>query len=86
MIAVTGTKVDAAERLVNERNKQMALIFFFLPTDTIIEINNKQVDYAKDLLVVMLMCNLMKNCHNLSKKIRRLWKNYKNDPKNNSRF
>lgn len=85
MIAVTGTKVDAAERLADERNKQMALIFF-LPTDTIIEINNKQVDYAKDLLVVMLMCNLMKNCDNSSKKIRRLWKNYKTDPKNNSRF
>lgn len=85
MIAVTGTKVDAAERLADERNKQMALIFF-LPTDTIIEINNKQVDYAQDLLVVMLMCNLMKNCDNSSKKIRRLWKNYKTDPKNNSRF
>lgn len=85
MIAVTGTKVDAAERLADERNKQMALIFF-LPTDTIIEINNKQVDYAKDLLVVMLMCNLIKNCDNSSKKIRRLWKNYKTDPKNNSRF
>ena len=48
--------------------------------DCISEINNTQIDNAKDLDVVMPMCNLFEYRDNYSKTSGRLWQYYRDDP------
>ena len=64
-ITITGTGADDAAKRADERKKEMKEIFkngapF---TDCIIEINNTQIDNAKDADVVMPMCNLIEYCN-----------------------
>ena len=47
------------------------------------EINNAEIDNAKDIDIVMPMYNLIEYSDNYSKKSARLWQYYKNEPNNN---
>ena len=49
-------------------------------TDCISEINNKEMDHAKDIDVVMLMYNLTEYKENYSKTSGSLWQYYRNEP------
>ena len=51
-------------------------------TDCISEINNTQVDNAKDLDVVMLMYNLIEYSDNYSKTRGSLWQYYRDEQHN----
>ena len=51
-------------------------------TDCISEINNTQVDNAKDLDVVMLMYNLIEYSDNYSKTLGSLWQYYRDEQHN----
>ena len=51
-------------------------------TDCISEINNTQVDNAKDLDVVMLMYNLIEYSDNYSKTPGSLWQYYRDEQHN----
>ena len=58
---------------LDERNKRVIFKNFAPCTDCISEINNAQIDNAKDLDVVMPMHNLSEYNNNYSKRPRRLW-------------
>ena len=49
-------------------------------TDWISEINNTQIDYAKDIDIVMLMYNLIEYSDNYSKTSGRLWQYCRDKP------
>ena len=53
--------------------------------DCISEINNTQTDNAKDLDVVMPMCNLIECSNNYSKTSGSPWKYYRDDPPNTTK-
>ena len=57
-ITITEPGIDPAARKAEEVNKQVTLINCVLFTDCISEINNTQVDNAKDLHIVMQMDKL----------------------------
>ena len=55
-------------------NNVEVLYKIFAPfTDCISKINNKEIDNAKDINVVMLMYNLIEHSDNSSKKCGSLW-------------
>ena len=58
-ITIAGAGADAPARQVDERNKGVIVINYALFTECISKINNTQVDYAKDLDVVLPMLNLV---------------------------
>ena len=58
-ITITGEGADAAARQADERDKGMAFRNCAPFTDYISEINNTQVDNAKDIDIVMPMYNLI---------------------------
>ena len=58
-IAITGEGGDAAARQADERNKGVIFKNCTPFTDCINEINNTQIDNAKDLDVVIPMYNLI---------------------------
>ena len=55
------------QKNADKRNKQVTFKSFTLFTDCMSEINNTQVDNAKDLDVVMLMHNLVEYSNNYAK-------------------
>ena len=67
-ITITGEGDDAAEGYVDEWNKGVIFENWTPFTGCISEINNTQVDNAKDLHVVMSMYNLLENSDTYSKK------------------
>lgn len=74
IITMKGSEANAATRNVNARNRQVALINCTLFTECITEINNAEVDYVKDLDVVMPMYNLIECSNNYRKISGSLWK------------
>ena len=76
-ITVPGAGADAAARQADERNK--GVIFKncapFINCKT--EINNAEIDNAKDVDIVMSMYNLIKYKDNFSKASGSLWQYYK---------
>ena len=65
-ITITRAGADAAARETNERNKEVIFKNCARFTDSISEINNTQVDNAKDVDVVMPMYNLIEYSDNYS--------------------
>ena len=57
----------------NNRNKKVIFINCAPFTDCISEINNKEIDHAKDIDVVMPMYNLIEYQDNYSRTSRSLW-------------
>ena len=72
-ITVIGVGADNAARAADGDNKKAVFKNCAQFTDCITELNNTQVDNAKDLDVVMLMYNLIEYSENYSKTSGSLW-------------
>ena len=66
-IAITGRGADAAARQADERDKGVAFKNCAPFTNCISEINNTQVENAKDINIVMPIYNLMEYSDNYAK-------------------
>ena len=71
----TGTAVAP-----NNRNKKVIFKNFAPFSDCISEINIKEIDHAKDIATVVVMCNLIKYSGNYSKTSGSLWQYYRDEP------
>ena len=80
-ITITRGGDDAAARQPNERDKGVAFKNCASFTDWISEINNIQIDNAKDIDTVMPMYNLIEYSDNYRKISGSLWKYYRDEPK-----
>ena len=70
---VTGAKDDAAARQANERNKDVVFKKRALFINCKSEINNTEIDNAKDIDIVIPMYNLIGYNDNYSKSSESLW-------------
>ena len=82
-ITITGAGADAAARQVDERDKGVAFKNCAPFTNCISEINNTQVDNAKDIDIVMPMYNLIEYSDNYAKTTGRLWQYFRDEPDDN---
>ena len=79
-ITITGTGDDAAVRQADERNKGVVFKNCAPSINCISEINNTQVDNAKDIGIVMPMYNLIKYSDNYVKTTGNLWQYFRDEP------
>ena len=63
----------------NHRNKKVIFKNCGMFTDCVSEINNKEVDHAKDIDVVILMYNLTEYSDNYKKTFGSLWQYYRDE-------
>ena len=82
-ITITGGGEDDAAKQANERNKRVIFTYCLSFTDFISNINNTQIDDAKDIDVVMPIYNLIEYSDNKSKPSGSLWQYYRDDPNGN---
>ena len=82
-IAIAGAGDDAAARQTDERDKGVAFKNCAPFTNCISEINNTQVDNAKDIDFVMPMYNLIEYSDNYAKTTGSLWQYFRDDPNDN---
>ena len=82
-ITITGAGADAAARQADERDKGVVLKNCAPFTNCISEINNTQVDNAKDIDIVMPMYNLIEYTDNYAKTSGSLWQYYRDELNNN---
>ena len=82
-ITITGAGTDAASRQADERDKGVVFKNCAPFTNCISEINNTQVDNAKDTDIVMPMYNLIEYSDNYAKTSGSLWQYYRDEPNNN---
>ena len=82
-ITITGAAADAAARQTDERDR--GVIFKncapFIKFKS--EINNADIDNAKDIDIVMAVYNLIEYSDNYSKTSGSLWQYYKDEPNDN---
>ena len=76
---ITGTGADAAARQADERDKGVAFKNCAPFTNCISQINNTQVDNAKDIDIVMPMYNLIEYSDNYAKS-ESLWQYFRDEP------
>ena len=82
-ITIAGAGDDAAARQADERDKGVLFKNCALFTNCIREINNTQVDNAKDIDIVMPMYNLIEYSDNYAKTSGSLWQYYRDEPNDN---
>ena len=82
-ITITGAGDDAAARQADERDKGVVFKNCAPFTNCISEINNTQVDNAKDIDIVMPMYNLIEYSDNYAKTSGSLWQYYRDEQNNN---
>ena len=82
-ITITGAGDDAAARQADERNKGVIFKNCALFVKSINRINNRDIDTAQDIHIVMPMYNLVEYSDNYSKRTGGLWQYYKDDPNDN---
>ena len=82
-ITITGAGDNDAARQAHERHKGVAFKNCALFTQCISKINNKDIDNAQDIDIVMPMYNLIECSDNYSKTFGSLWKYYKDDLNDN---
>ena len=82
-ITITGAGDDAAVRQADEKDKGVAFKNCAPFINCISEINNTQVDNAKDIDIVMPMYNLIEYSDNYVKTSGSLWKYYRDKPNDN---
>ena len=82
-ITITGAGDDDAAKRLDERNKGVIFKNCAPFTKCISRINNKDIDNAQDIDIVMPMYNLIEYSDSYSKKSGSLWQYYKDDPSNN---
>ena len=79
-ITITGAGADAAARQADESDKGVAFKNCAPFTKCISEINNTQVDNAKDIVIVMPMYNLIEYSDNYAKTTGSLWQYFRDGP------
>ena len=79
-ITITGAGADAAARQADERDKGVAFKNCAPFINCISEINNTQVDNAKDIDIVMPMYNLIEYSDNYAKTTGSLWQYFGDEP------
>ena len=84
-ITINGIGVDAAARRADEREKGVAFKNYAPFTNCISEINNTQVDNAKDIDIVMPMYNLIECSDNCAKTTGSLWQYFSDEPNDDLR-
>ena len=82
-IAINGAVVDAATKQADERDKGVAFKNCAPFINCITEINNTQIDNAKDIDFVMPMYNLIEYSDNYVKTSGSLWQYYRDEPNDN---
>ena len=82
-ITIAGAGADAAARQLDERNKGVIFKNCAPFTKCISRINNKDIDKAQDIDIVMPMYNLIEYSDNYSKTSGSLWQYYKDNPNDN---
>ena len=81
-ITITGAGADAAARQADERDKGVAFKNCAPFTNCISEIDNTQVDNAKDIYIVMPMYNLIEYSDNYAKTTGSLWQYFRDESNN----
>ena len=79
-MTITEAEDDAAGRQVDERNKGIIFANCNFNLNYKSEINNIDEDNAKDIDIIMLMCNVIEFSDNNSKASGSLWQYYKDEP------
>ena len=82
-ISITGAGDDAAARQADKKDKGMIFKNCAPFTNCISEINNTQVDNAKDIDIVMSMYNLIEYSDNYANTSGSLWQYYRDEPNDN---
>ena len=82
-ITIAGKGADAAARHADERDKGVAFKNCAPFINCISEINNTQVDNAKDIDIVMPMYNLIEYSDNYAKISGSLWQYFRDEPDDN---
>ena len=82
-ITINGAGADAAARQADERDKGVSFKNCALLTNCISEINNTQVDNAKDIDIVMPMYILIEYSDNYAKSTGSLWQYFRDEPDDN---
>ena len=82
-ITITGEGDDAAARQADERDKGVAFKNCAPFINCIGEINNTQVDNAKDIDIIMPMYNLIEYSNNYAKTTGSLWQYFRDKPNDN---
>ena len=82
-ITINGAGADAAARQADERDKGVAFKNCTPFVNCISEINNTQVENAKDIDIVMPMYNLIEYSDNYAKTTGSLWQYFRDEPDNN---
>ena len=82
-ITITRRGDDAAARQADERDKGVAFKNCAPFNNCISEINNTQVDNAKDIDIVMSMYNLIEYSDNYAKTSGSLWQYFRDEPDDN---
>ena len=79
-ITVTGEGANDDAKRSNERDREVIIKNCAPFSDCISEINNTEIDNAKDLDVMMLMYDLIEYSYNYSKRSGSLWQYYRDYP------
>ena len=82
-ITIIGRGADAAARRVDEREKGVAFNNCVPFSNCISQINNTQLDNAKDIDIVMPMHNLIECSDNYAKTTGSLWQYFRDDSNDN---
>ena len=82
-ITITGSGADATARQADERDKGVPFKNCAPLTNCISEMNNTQVDNAKDIDIVMPMYNLIEYSDNYAKTSGSLWQYFRDAPDDN---
>ena len=82
-ITITGAGDTVANRQADERNKGVVFKNCVPFTNCKSEINNAEIDNAKDIDTVMPMYNLIEYSDNYSKTSGTLWQYYRDEPHDN---
>ena len=80
---ITGAGADAAAREADKRDKGVAFKNCAPFTNCISEINNTQVDNAKDIDIIMPMYNLVEYNDNYAKSTGSSWQYFRDEPNDN---
>ena len=83
IITITGAGADVAARQADERDKDVPFKNCAPFTNSISEINNTQVDNAKDIDIVMPMYNLIQYSDNYAKTTGSLCQYFRDEPNDN---
>ena len=82
-ITIAGAGDNAAAKKADERDKGVAFKNCAPFINCTSEINNTQIDNAKDIDIVMPMCNLIEYSDNYAKTTGSLWQYFRDDPNDN---